>query len=233
MTAAESTIFISRAGADGPMAAEVGRTLEASGYSVILQQWDFANQNFMAKMHEAIAGGARVLALLSPEYLASEHCSAEWQNSIAGDPLNSKSRLIVLRAVECEPPGLLAGIAYWDLVPVLGNPAMLAEVVLNAVRNDRRDAASSGTYWRGPRAIIDTETIRPMASFTGREDVLAASAAAFDGGAEVVALHGLGGVGKTTLASEYAWRARDQHSVAWRLAAENVGSPGTELEFAL
>jgi tetratricopeptide (TPR) repeat protein len=221
MSAAERTIFVSRAGADAPMAAEVGRILEASGYSVILQQWDFANQNFMAKMHESLAGGARVIALLSPEYLASDHCSAEWQNSIAGDPLNSKGRLIVLRVVECEPPGLLAGIAYWDMLPALGNPAMLAELVCDAVRTDRRDASPSGTYWRGPRAILDNEAIRPTPSFTGREDVLAASAAAFAGGAEVVALHGLGGVGKTTLAGEYAWRAREQYAVAWRLAAEN------------
>ena len=34
-------------------------------------------------------------------------------------------------------------------------------------------------------------------------------------------MFGKTGVGKSTLASEYAWRARDQHSVAWRLAAEN------------
>jgi tetratricopeptide (TPR) repeat protein len=221
MSVAERTIFISRAGADSAMAAEVGRILEGVGYGVILQQWDFANQNFMAKMHEAIAGGARVLALLSPEYLASDHCAAEWQNSIAGDPLNTRGRLIVLRVMECEPPGLLAGIAYWDMVPVLGNPALVAEIVCNAVEPEGRDAAASGTYWRGPRAILDTETIRPTPGFTGREDVLAASAAAFEGGAEVVALHGLGGVGKSTLASEYAWRARERYSVAWRLSAEN------------
>jgi len=229
MSDSERTIFISRAGADSAMAAEVGRILESAGYGVILQQWDFANQNFMAKMHDAIGGGARVLALLSPEYLASDHCSAEWQNSIAGDPLNTKGRLIVLRVMECEPPGLLAGIAYWDLVPVLGNPALVAEIVCTAVEPERRDAAASGTYWRGPRAILDTETIRPTPGFTGREDVLAASAAAFEGGAEVVALHGLGGVGKSTLASEYAWRSRDRYSVAWRLAAENEDGIITDL----
>ena len=88
MTAAESTIFVSRAGADGPMAAEVGRILEASGYNVILQQWDFANQNFMAKMHEAIAGGARVVALLSPSI---------WRAIIV--PRNGRTALRAIRSI--------------------------------------------------------------------------------------------------------------------------------------
>jgi hypothetical protein len=41
----------------------------------VLQQWDFANRNFMERMHAALASGARVIALLSNEYLASPHCA--------------------------------------------------------------------------------------------------------------------------------------------------------------
>ena len=70
--------FISRAGADAPFAAEVGRVLEDAGHTVVLQQWDFANRNFMERMHAALESGARVVALLSNEYLASDHCAAEW-----------------------------------------------------------------------------------------------------------------------------------------------------------
>jgi hypothetical protein len=90
----QAALFISRAGADADFAAVVGEILEAEGYPVILQQWDFANRNFMERMHAALAQGARVIALLSPEYLSSDHCQAEWQNAIASDPLNTKSRLI-------------------------------------------------------------------------------------------------------------------------------------------
>lgn len=110
--------FISRAGADASFAAEIGRILEDDGHTVVLQQWDFANRNFIERMHAALASGARVVALLSSEYLASDHCQAEWQNAIAGDPLNRASRLIVLRVSECAPDGLLSALAYWDLVPV-------------------------------------------------------------------------------------------------------------------
>ena len=102
-TAAERPdFFISRAGADAPFAAEIGRILEDAGHTVVLQQWDFANRNFMERMHAALESGARVIALLSNEYLASDHCAAEWQNAIAHDPLNKQGRLIVVRVAECH-----------------------------------------------------------------------------------------------------------------------------------
>src|SRR5262249_43097609 len=88
----------------------------------VLQQGDLANRNFMERMHAALSSGARVIALLSNEYLASKHCEAEWQNAIATNPLNSSARLIMLRVNECTPRGLLTGLAYWDLVPIRDRP---------------------------------------------------------------------------------------------------------------
>ncbi len=213
-------LFISRAGEDADFAAAIGKILESAGHAVVLQQWDFANRNFMERMHDALAGGARVVALLSPEYLGSAHCQAEWQNAIADDPLNSKSRLILLRVAECEPAGLLSGLAYWDLVPVREDRALLEAIVLDAVREERRAGAPSGPYWRPPRTVIDTEAIRPVSSFSAREEELAAIGAALSDGVAIAAVHGLGGVGKTSIAREYAWRDRDRYSIIWWLAAQ-------------
>lgn len=212
------SVFLSRAGADAAFAAEIGRILEEDGRRVILQQWDFANRNFIEAMHEALAGGARVVALLSPEYLRSDHCMAEWQNAIAEDPLNRNGRLVLLRVAECEPPGLLAGLAYWDLVPVREDRGLLKEAVLEALREGRRSGAL-GPYWRAPRSIIDTEAIRPTPSFTGRSTELEELGAKLsEQGVAVV--HGLGGTGKSSLAREYAWRNRENYAVAWWLNAE-------------
>jgi hypothetical protein len=61
-------LFISRAGADAPFAAQIGRILAASGCEVILQEWNFANRSFMEPIHAALADGARVVGLLSPDY---------------------------------------------------------------------------------------------------------------------------------------------------------------------
>ncbi len=216
----EQKLFISRAGADAPFAAEIGRILEDAGYDIILQQWDFGNRNFMERMHTALADGSRVVALLSPEYLCSDHCQAEWQNALAGDPLNKASRLVVLRVVECAPVGLLGGLAYWDLVPIRDNPALVQEIVLDAVREERRESAPAGPYWRAPETIVDAEAIRPVPGFSGRTAKLDALDAALAAEGSIAVVHGLGGVGKSSIAREYAARQRERYSIVWWLNAQ-------------
>ncbi|HEY6324969.1 MAG TPA: toll/interleukin-1 receptor domain-containing protein [Candidatus Cybelea sp.] len=213
--------FISRASADGAFAAVVGEILADAGHDVVLQQWDFANRNFMERMHAALAGGARVIALLSPEYLRSDHCQAEWQNAIASDPLNTKSRLILLRVAGCEAVGLLSGIAYWDLVPVADNRALLRDIVLDAVREDRDRTAASGSFWRAPRTIVDSEAVRPVPGFSGREEELAMLASSLPRDSATVVVQGLGGVGKSSVVREFAWHNREQFSVVWWLNSQS------------
>jgi tetratricopeptide (TPR) repeat protein len=218
--ASTKALFISRAGVDADFASIIGTILETSGYAVTLQQWDFKNHSFMERMHAALAGGARVVALLSPEYLRSAHCQAEWQNAIADDPLNTKGRLTLLRVAECEPIGLLSSLAYWDLVPVRDNRALLEEIVRNAVREGRHSVAPSGPHWRAPRTVADGDAIRPVSSFSGRDADLAAIAVGLSSDGHVVAITGLGGAGKSSVAREYAWQNRDSYAVVWWLRAQ-------------
>jgi hypothetical protein len=220
--------FISRAGADADIAAVIGRVLEGAGHRVVLQQWDFANRNFMERMHRALSSGARAIALLSSDYLASEHCEAEWLNAIANDPLNTKGRLVLLRIYECTPKGLLTALAYWDLVPVRGRDDLLADIVKAAVMPDaaRRLVGPTGDYWQAPRTVLHPE-IKPTAGFTGRDRELTVLGEALWRGetaavTQPAAVHGLGGIGKSTLAREYAWRERDRYAGVWWLNAERI-----------
>jgi hypothetical protein len=217
--------FISRAGADAPFAEAIGHIIENDGHRVVLQQWDFANRNFMERMHAALSSGARVIALLSNEYLASKHCEAEWQNAIAADPLNTNARLIVLRVNECTPRGLLTALAYWDLVPIRDRSDLVRDVVLTAIKPGRHkgDGLACEQYWRAARTVLHPE-IKYTPSFTGRaEELLKIGNALHSGDTAAItqpaAVYGLGGIGKSTLAREYAYQAQDSYAGVWWLNA--------------
>jgi tetratricopeptide (TPR) repeat protein len=222
--AGTGTIFISAARADRAMAAKVRSIFEGAGYRVILQQAHFSNRNFMQGMHAALASASRVVALLSQEYLASEYCTAEWQNTIAGDPLNYQRRLVLLRVTDVAPTGLLSALAYWDLVPVLQDPSLLADVVLDAVRDGSANHATVfGPYWRAPRTIVDPDVARPVSTFTGRERYMRAIDAELSRRRRPIVLHGRHGIGKTAIAAEYARRALRRYAVVWLLDGSSDG----------
>ncbi len=222
--------FISRAGAsaaDVAISSAVRDILVAADYRVVLQQFDFKNHNFMERMDSALASGAKVIAILSNDYLASEYCTAEWYHPLIGDPLNKLGRLIVLRVAECAPRGLLRGIAYCDLVGLRENPALLPDVVLAAVDPEARARlpVDLAGLWRKPGIVIDETNIRFTPGFTGRVgDLIAIDDALREGAtAAVVAVHGMGGVGKSTVAREYAWEASQNpngYAGIWWLDAE-------------
>jgi hypothetical protein len=85
-------------------------------YTTFLKDEDFGHESFMARMEQG-SESARVIALLSKAYQRSEYTRKEYNTALAGDPLNTKERLIVLRVEDCAPSGNLRDLAYDDLVP--------------------------------------------------------------------------------------------------------------------
>jgi tetratricopeptide (TPR) repeat protein len=225
--------FVSYTGADVAWAEWVAQTLEDAGYTTVLQAWDFRpGDNFIQRMDQALAEADRVLSVLSGAYFASEYTRDEWTAALVR-ARGQRDRLLPVRVEAVELPPLLANRVYIDLVD-LAEPAA-AERLLAGVQpgrakpTDRRAypggrVREGGVAFPGRRPQVFEVPPRNR-HFTGRGELLAAlrkQLAATRAGAVVQAgaVHGLGGVGKTQLAVEYAHRYAADYDLVWWVPAE-------------
>ncbi len=98
-------------------------------------------------------------------------------------------------------------------------PQHVHQVVAPGLAIDFPPLRSLGTL-PSDLSIVDAQEFYPVAGFSGRDDELEAVRAALSGDGAIAAVHGLGGVGKSSVAREYGWRNRDAYSVIWWLNAQ-------------
>jgi hypothetical protein len=180
----------------------------------VLQAWDFApGDNFVARMQDASEQAKRTIAVLSPDYLESRFSREEWTAALAED------KLLPVRVGEVELGGILAVQVYIDLVGL--DEGAASERLLTEVGRQGRLKPSGkprfpGTPPRFPGALPETWNVPAIRNrnFVGRDDDLAALQAALDS-RHVVALTGLGGIGKSQLAVQLAHRYAAQLDLVW------------------
>jgi tetratricopeptide (TPR) repeat protein len=128
--------FISYTGQDKLWAEWVAWILEESGYSVVIQAWDFrVGGNFVLDMQRATIEAKQTIAIFSSTYLDKSFPKAEWAAAFAQDPTSEIRKLIPIRVDTCTPRGLLGQINYVDIFDC--DEAEAQERLLAAVKDGR------------------------------------------------------------------------------------------------
>lgn len=230
--------FISYSWEDRAWAEWMAWHLEEAGHTTILQAWDFRpGFNFVLEMQQAATKARRTIAVLSPAYLKSLYTQPEWAAAFAQDPTGEQGMLLPVRIRECELKGLWSQIIYLDLTG-LDEPAAKA-ALLKGVSHGRAKPAVSPSY---PATAQRNKCRQPQfpgalppiwnvpylrnANFIGRERLLTEVRKTLTSGqnAVLMAMIGLGGVGKTQLAVEYAYRHVAGYTLVWWIRSEETAT---------
>ena len=248
-TTERKDFFVSHAGTDAAWAEWVAWQLIEAGYTVELDVWDWpAGLNFIAAINKALERSDRVVALFSRAYFdRSRYTSDEWMSTLVRVPGTEEHRLIPLRVEDvptAEAPALLRALVYRDIFGI--NEERARNVVLEAVRGPRRPdrqplfpgSGTPGALSRqgepAPRLPHKFPRVWNIPArnpgFTGRDELLREVRDRLRAGEKTVvqALQGMGGVGKTQMAIEYAHRFAQTYDLAWWVASEQPALIGDQ-----
>ncbi len=224
--------FISFTSADLQIATALNDALRNEGFTTWFYPRDKARFAGIADwMEVALDASVQLIAICSPEYFDRDkkYSRAERQSMFWEDPTNEDVRTILVKVKKCKPPRLLGPYEYLE---VAGLPADEAcKALIEAFRDEEarkaRVEAEQKAYERRLPAVFNVQGgLNPL--FTGRgteltrlhENIRSGSTTA------ITAVKGMGGVGKTSLAREYAHRygTAARFGGVWWIEAESETS---------
>ena len=244
--AAGVDFFVSHVGRDQAWAEWVAWHLVEAGYTVELDCWDWAvGENFLTRMHRALDAANRVVALFSPAYFNEmRYTTQEWTSALIHHDDRGGPRLVPVQVEPCTVPSLLRPLVCVNLVEV-DEPEAARRLIAAACGPARPDGKPvfpghgrtgmlTGRGEVSPRlpgvlpAVWNVGPRNP--GFVGRDATLVHLRERLrSGGTAVVqALHGMGGVGKTQVALEYAHRYAGAYDLVWWISAEQTSLLGEQ-----
>jgi hypothetical protein len=226
--------FVSHAGRDQAWAEWLAWQLLEAGYSVELDVWDWTpGQDFVTRMGQALARADRLVAVWSEAYFRSAFGGAELRAAFVRQAQDN-GRIVPVLVEPIRVPELYASLIYVDLTGL--DEATAAARLRERLAGQRPEVRPRFPVPQPSPAVLATVTpsfagrlpavwnVPPRnPHFVGRSEMLSELRARLRSGEHTVAvqaLHGLGGVGKTQLAIEYAHRFAADYELVWWLDAE-------------
>jgi hypothetical protein len=231
-------IFVSYTSGDREWAFWVGHELGALGHTPRIHDWEISGGgDIMAWMEERHDKADHVMCIVSAAYLLDKPYSNLERRSAQWAAITDRPNFVLPVFVEpCKAPTLLAPFKRCDLHGVAEEEAQarLKDFLTPAAKPPRGPfpgkakaspllpSSNVPAPFPGKTALSNIPIRVPM-HFMGRDDALAAIETALkqrEGRVAITALHGLCGVGKTTLAGAYAEKHRGDCRATWWIRAQ-------------
>ncbi|MEV0767767.1 FxSxx-COOH system tetratricopeptide repeat protein [Nocardia salmonicida] len=231
--------FISYAGADRVWAFWIGQQLRASEFEVELDEWSWnVGTSFIRNIEHALARADRIIAVCSAAYFDFGSYGSEEREAALRLAHTKPGLIIPVVVANCEFPPLIAVLARINLIGL--DEAAARTKLLEKLAGATPPALKYKPEW--PGANVGEKLVRPgerrrgdrrrlksawniphrNTRFTNRSNILGRLDSHFEPieAHAVAAVYGMGGVGKTQLAIEYAWRNAHRYDIVWWIYAE-------------
>lgn len=228
--------FISHSSEDEQWAEWIAAKLQQAGYKVELDVWEWAaGENFVAAMASGLERASKVIAIYSKSYFTRPYAQVEHQAAFSASVGDRQPRVIPVQVEECDIPELYRALIRINIVGVDEE---------TAVRRLLEGVGGSNTHQREiPYPLSSTPNIAGKPNypgrlpsiwkipprnpfFTGRHSLIQDLHDQLflhkncDQPVAVMSLQGMGGIGKTQTAVEYAYVHTQDYTLVWWIDAD-------------
>jgi len=214
-------IFISYTSSDREWAHWIAGELQEMGHAPHVHEWEISAgddiYSWMERRHDA---ADHVLCVVSDEYLKAPYSTLERNAALWQAASNRPGFVIFVVVKPCRLPTLTDHVRRCELFGIDRAEARRRLADFMATRG-----APKGFVFPGQVYALTNIPVRVPEHFMGRDDALAAidkGLKRYKGRIAIAALHGLRGVGKTTLAAAYADRHRAGYRATWWIRAQTA-----------